>query len=635
MLSSLRDLLRTRAALGLFALLIIAMAGWGVNDLFAGRLGTDLAKAGPRSLTLEDFDRALETYIRNERSENERIVTRAEAVEAGVVDQLFAFSASRTASLGFAERVGASASDAAVLERIREQEAFAAPETGAFDLATYRAILRNNNFTPAEFERDTKDRLTLDYLRNATAAALQVPDILTRPQAYYMAENRKVAWFTVEAAAAGEPADPSEEDLQAFYDERRAAFEVPERRALSLLYLSPDDFIHQVEVPAEDIEAVYDERKATVYAEPGRRRFIEVVAESEAAARDALGRLAGGAAAESLQREGILAVETREAFERDIALEALAEELFALQASPGQVLGPFERNGLHIVARLEEIIPGTPQPFEEVEPLIREELARADAEFLYVEALERLPRLVGAGYDIERISEETGVPTLRYVPVDARGRHAGGLTILPLIQAEGLLDQAFDLEAGDVTDPFELETGTFLAGIRAVIPARQPDLAEVRERVEGAWRASRRGEALQTLAESLKARIDEGALTLDEAARSVGATLTRPDPSISRANFEIGLPPQAVGPVFSATEGEVLLVPGPGNGQVTLVRVEAINPPSDIEMQVLGQNVGALLDEALANDLFQALEVEIRESIAFEENRRALEGYKAGILDQQ
>ncbi len=635
MLSSLRDLLRTRAALGLFALLIIAMAGWGVNDLFSGRLGTDLATAGPRSLTLDDFDRALETYIRNERAQNERTVTRAQAVESGVVDQLFAFSASRIASLGFAETVGAGASDAAVLERIRAQEAFAAPETGAFDLSTYRAILRNNNFTPAEFERDTKDRLTLDYLRNATAAALQVPDSLTRPQAYYMAENRKVAWFIIEASAAGEPAEPTQDDLQAFYDARRAAFEVQERRALTLLYLSPDDFIHQVEMSGEDIQAVYDERKATVYAEPGRRRFVEVVAESAAAARDALGRLAGGAPADSLQREGILGVETREAFERDIALEALAEELFALQARPGQVFGPFERNGLQIVARLEEVIPGTPRPLEEVEPLIREELARADAEFLYVEALERLPRLVGAGYDVERIAGEIGVPTLRYVPVDARGRRADGLTILPLVQADGLLAQAFDLQAGEVTDPVEQDSGTFLAGVGSVIPARLPELDEVRGQVEGSWRASRRGEALQTLAESLKARIDSGALTLDEAAQSIASALNRPDPSISRANFEIGLPQQAIGPVFAAADGEVLLVPGPGNGQVTLARVEAINPPSDIEMQVLGQNVGALLDEALENDLFEALEVEIRETMDFEENRRALESYKAGILDRQ
>jgi peptidyl-prolyl cis-trans isomerase D len=75
MLTMMRNLLSSKLGLGLFGLIIIAMAGWGVTDIFSGGLGTNLAKAGSRDLTLERFETQVEQYLRVQRQSDGEIVS--------------------------------------------------------------------------------------------------------------------------------------------------------------------------------------------------------------------------------------------------------------------------------------------------------------------------------------------------------------------------------------------------------------------------------------------------------------------------------------------------------------------------------------------------------------------------------
>ena len=84
----------TQTILGKFiAMIIIAgMAFWGVDQVFnqvRNGLGSDLLAAGRSSVTVDAFDRRIEVMLRNVNQQSDDPITKEQAIERGMVDQVF------------------------------------------------------------------------------------------------------------------------------------------------------------------------------------------------------------------------------------------------------------------------------------------------------------------------------------------------------------------------------------------------------------------------------------------------------------------------------------------------------------------------------------------------------------------
>jgi len=639
MLTMMRNLLSSKLGLGLFGLIIIAMAGWGVTDIFSGGLGTNLAKAGSRELTLERFETQVEQYLRVQRQSGGEIVSRRDAVEQGVMDQLFNIEVARSAVLGFGERIGANASDSRVEEEIRGIEAFQSPATGQYDHELYQRYVRQSNMSQSAFNESIRDDLTLGYLQEAATAATGVPDSFARLQATYLGESRKVAWMVLGRDDLDAPAPPTEDALRSHYAENTSTFEIPERRRIAQVRISPDDFRHKVEVDEEMLRSTYDAQLERRFSEPDSRRFLEIVATSEAAARDILGRLAAGAGPEDLADEQINSVQERTARRRDLASEVLAEELFGPRATPGIVAGPAKRGQVWLVARLEAVIPGDPIPFEYVRGDIRETYVTRAAEDLYRQAMDDLFDQIGAGLTLSQIARELGVPLMRLTPLGRNATVAGGEEMAGLVYSPEILSTAFKLDPGEVSDPIEPDTDegqeTLLVQVNEVLPARTPEFEDVRARVAEAVTAQNAREKLDKAAAQIKARIEEGETDLAAAAAELGVEVTRPDREITRSNYQIGLPSQALVPVFEGEAGDVIVSPAQQPGQQAIIVIEAAAQPDETELSVLAPVVEGEIASALESDLEAALQSEIRQAMTLETNPSALDAYKQSIMERQ
>ncbi|MEM7767864.1 MAG: SurA N-terminal domain-containing protein [Pseudomonadota bacterium] len=636
MLTMMRNMLRSKFSGLLFLLIIISMAVWGTTDIFAPSTGGNIIKAGDRALTVRDIDRTLEFFLSRQRNEGGTVLTREQAVEQGVIDQLFAVEASRTANLGYASQIGAVATDAAVLADIQKTPAFQSEITGAFDLDTYRLALRRADLTPTLYEQDVKDAMTLSYISGAANGALQPPSILGRIRAIQLAETRTVSWFTVDADTVGPIEPPSDADLAAYYEANQAVFGVPELRTVDVISLSADDFVHQVAVPDEDLQTFYEATKAQRFSTPEQRSFTEVVASNEADARILFGKMAGGASLSESTDPELVSLSERTALRSDLVIEALAEGLFAPTSREGSVVGPVEQDGLWIVARLNAVIPGDPFPFEDVRSTIAGELAVTEAEGLYFNATAEIQSLIGAGLSLREMAEQLGVPVIRRLPIAENGRTREGGPYLGLTDAPELVEEIFGTPEGFVTNPVEYgENVTLIAEVQAIAEAYTPPLEEIREQVEARYRAETMNTAVQALADDLRERVVSGAVDFEAAADGVGRDLVVPDQAISRANFDVGLPPSSLQAVFSASEDNVITAAGPLPGQVTLVRVNTITAPTDEEIEFLSGAELPRLTSALQNDMLAALDSQVRDAVGFEANTAALEAYKTSIATPQ
>ncbi|MAN75299.1 MAG: hypothetical protein CME85_07055 [Henriciella sp.] len=628
MLTMIRNMLRSKLAGLLFLLIIVAMGAWGVTDVFSGGIGGNLAAAGDTELTESRFDQEVERQLRSATDDRGRAISKAQAAERGFIDQIFQRELLQTTLYAYGSELGAAATDEAVLDTIRGDSAFQT-ETGTFDPAIYRGLLSQNGFSPSSFEAFLRRDLTINRLNRAVSAALQVPGPLAQLQAAYSGEARKAQWFFLSYEDLPAPEPVTDEDLTAFYTERQAALENPQRRRVSLLHLTVDDFLNQSEFTEDELRAYYESVKARDYSAPDTRTWTEFIFESEEAARSQLGRIAGGADPSTIT--GLVNSSERTGQQTSLSNRALADRLFGATASPGGIFGPVESGAYYTVARLESITPGAVDPFEDVRAEIVDVLSREQAIGLFYDSITRLDNLIGTGASLEEIGKDMGTPVLSFAPVDQSATTQNGRRVSALLQDPAIMQRAFELTEGSKTSRFGQEENAFILRVDEVIEPFTPDLDDIRDELRAGLESQRRSEALSEAAQELKQRIESGDITFEAAAAQYEAPVSAPDAFITRNPGEnSGIPPMLANGIFSLREeGNVLTAPLRTGDAVALIQLTGIDRSALSAAPATG--VQSELEAAIATDLFRAFVSDIQREIELKVNQDALASYKARV----
>ncbi|MEM5517490.1 SurA N-terminal domain-containing protein [Henriciella sp. AS95] len=630
MLTLIRNMLRTKLAGLLFLLLIIAMGAWGVTDVFSGGIGNNMAVAGNTRLTEAQLDQEIERELRTATDDRGRAISKAQAVEQGIVDQIYQRELFRTTMMAYADKLGATATDNAVLKIIREDPSFAS-DTGNFDPARFNQLLQANGFSIPMFEAFLKRDMTISRLTGASQTALQAPQPIAALQAAYNGELRKASWFILPRSALPPAEDVTDEDLQTYYDQQKQAFAQPQRRAVSLIQLKLEDFLNQADLTEEDLRAYYEAVKTQQYAGPDTRTWTEFTFATEAEARQALGRIAGGATASTIS--GLANSAERSGPQTSMASAALAERVFGPSAQPGGIFGPVQTGNFFTVARLESIQPGEVEAFETVRDDITDSLSREQAIGLYYDSLSRLDNLIGTGAGIEEIAAEMGTPVLSFVAVDRSGVTELGLAPSILRADPEILTRAFDLTEGAKTARFGQDETAYMLRVDAIEEARTPEFDEIRDDLRTVVQAQRNSELLGNSARQIKSDIEAGTMTFADAAAEYDSTISSPDTAFTRrTNNASAIPPQFVAGVFSlAEEGDIYIAPMQNRDEVAIVQLVAIDRASAEEMNAMATASGQQIVQQLVNDVFEAFATEIQKDVELEVNQRSLESYKSRV----
>lgn len=630
----------TQSFLGkVIAMFIVAgMAFWGVENIFnqvRNGLGSDLMAAGDASVGVDAFDRRIEMLLRNVNQQSDTPISKEEAVQRGMVDQVFALDQSQTRKLGYAGKIGVKPSTEAVIAELKKVDAFKNPLTGELDLATYQRVLAQNGFSQTEYENQVKSDLTLAVLQNGANAGLVAPGVLKSIQARYLAESRDVAWFVLDAASVPKPDAPTEEEVLAFYNENLDALKQPERRAIDMLKISADDFVSKVEVSEQEIATIYEAGKSERFSEPEQRTYVELMFDTRDAARSAFGALAGGADPSTLQ--GVVSRESKTVMKDNVPDLLLRDAMFGPGKQSGALFGPKDMgDGRWLVARLVSVQPGAVYPFETVSEQIRNDLARERATQLLYETLDELDRSVNAGYDLTQISSEIGVPIMSFEAVDKNGYTKDGLPMIGLIEAKDAFNQAFEMNVNDTSSQFTSEDATYVTATRKIVPPSTPEFDEVKDDVRAALVMRNEGQAVQNLVNDIKERIESGASTLDAEAKSSKSVIEAPPGPVTRMNAEeSGLPNTAIGGIFAGKAGEVFTYPNRTGDKYMVVQLKAINDPSPDDLAMADASAYSALNASLNSDMQAALEAEISNAIKLRINNAGLNAYKASITTDQ
>ncbi len=570
----------------LMGLLIASLGGFGVTN-FNGSVGS-VGSVGDRRIEVTDYARALRQEMDAFSAQIGQPVTFAQAQAIGL-DRRVREGLVTTAALdNEAARVGLSVGDARVAAEIMGLEAFQGV-TGAFDRETYSFTLERNDMTEATFETRIREDLSRSLLQGAVVGGFTAPAPVVATLQAWLGERRGFSLLRLTEADLPDPvSDPSEADLQAYYEANPDAFTALEARRITYAALLPEMLTDEVQVDEAALRAAYDAR-IDEFVQPERRLVERLVFPTDAEAEAARARLDAGESFETLVAERGLSLPDVDLGEQSLAdLGAAGEAVFA-RTEPG-VAGPLPSDLGPALYRMNGILNAQETPFEEARDILAPEQLADAARRAIAGRIDQIDDLLAGGATLEDLEAEAGMQlgTVDYAPgVDA-----------PMVGYAAFRAAAEAIGEGDFPEVIELEDGGIVAlRLDEVIPPTLRPFDEVAQAVTEGWRASAVTSALAARAAEVQAAVEGGA--------SLGGFgIVDVTQSMPRDGFIEGAPETLLSDIFRMEAGALQVVASPElTGVVRLDSIQPADPASPEAVQVRDA-LDAQLAQQIAQDAF-------------------------------
>lgn len=626
-----RKFAKSKWAAGLLLIPLAISLAVFLPDSFGngGLSGGVLSRIGGREVRVTEVERDTQRMLDDIRVNEGKVMTPAEAVQEGRVQQIINQLEIQNTLLAYADKTGVRASEAS-LKPYLERNKILVNEFGKLsrDALLYQASQRRQS--PREFEQFIRDILTQEYVQAAAGAAMEVPAVLSEPWVNYLGESRTFSLAAVSASTTAAPAEPTEAELQGWYDAHKQQFQQPERRRISVLTYSPDDFLDQVKLTDEQVRAEY-EKRIKDYSTPETRVLVEFESPNRNAVQAFVDLTAQGIAPEQAlaqtQAQGVTRKETA-VKPADIADEKYRDFVFAMpigkvNAAPVQMKEGEPWRAIMV----QSSTPGVATPFEQVADKVRRDVAWNDAVGLFEASADPFRDAAG-GQPLEDIGKQFGVPVISLAAIDGQARTIYGDQSEIMAKNQDALRQLFTLAAGDMTNVFEGDNVRSMFRLDEVVAPYTLAFADVKDRVKLAFMAEKAVEARNTAANAMVAAVQAGT-PFDKAAAASKLTLLPPLTTERGANPQID--PAVLSAAFALKPGEVAVVRGRDNNP-WVARVEKIEKAKPEVVAILKGQLGDQVSQSLLQDLNEVFVRGLRAQVDYKRDDKAVEAYLKGLV---
>ena len=584
------------------ALISLPFAFFGVESYVRNAgTGDNVAKIGDVKITPQQFQQAL-------RDQQERLRAQMggefdpkmfdnplarKAILDDLVDQrLLMLEASKKRMF---------AGDEAIRQTIAGIDAFKID--GKFSAERYEAALRSQGMTPAGFEAQLRQDLTLQQLAGGVAQSGIISRSVSGRVLALQTEKREVQEYRLDLGRYLDQVKLADDAARKFYDGNASQFQTPEQAQAEYVVLSMDSIGAQLSVTDAEVKAWYDGHKERFQqAEERRASHILIAAEK-------LGKDKAKARAEALLQEvgkapasfAELAKKNSDDpgsaakggdlgfFGRGMMVKPFEEATFRLKE--GEISGVVESDfGFHII-KLTGIHAAKEKPLAEVRGEIEAELKKTAASRKFAEAAETFSNMVYEQADsLQPVAEKFKLTVQKSGWLGRQPNPANG----PLAN-EKLLSALFSddsVKNKRNTEAVETAANTLVA---ARIVDYKPATLQPFESVQASIDTLLKRQEAQAMAKKDgEARLE--ALKKGEDKLGWGGAKL-----VSRMDARL-IPQPAAPAVFRADTGKLPAyvgaeLPGAGYGLFKITRVEAGEALDEARKQALLRQLGTLLTQ--------------------------------------
>lgn len=299
MLKALSRLERTRnivillfAILMAVSLVIFYAPGRSAGGLDPTKNTEVVAKVGSRKVTVADIARVRENYTR-------MFGSRVNLAQLGGNKRFLDGLIGRHVIAQEAERLGLSASDAELAEKIRKRYVDASGVFVGFD--RYKELVVAQYGDIESYENEVRDQIAQDKLRAFVTASVNVSDAEVEEEFKRRNTSFDVSYIAVAADKLAEKIQPSDEDLRSYYESHKNEYRFTEpQKKVRYVFINTEKVGSTLQIPDEDLKTQFESLQPQ-FKEAGvkvQQIFLKVVrkdldAQVEQKAKDLIAKLRG------------------------------------------------------------------------------------------------------------------------------------------------------------------------------------------------------------------------------------------------------------------------------------------------------------------------------------------------------
>jgi peptidyl-prolyl cis-trans isomerase D len=463
-------------------LIILTFAFFGVDAYFrgGGAAADEVATVGDSKITVQEFatsvrraqDR-MRAQAQGQQSQQMNAYLNSPEFRQAVLDEMI----ERRVLLQQAAKAGMAVSEEELRSAIASVQAFYG-EDGNFSIERYEQLLRAQNLTPAQFERQIEQDILLGRIRNTVAGTAFMPDKVVERLVRIREQEREVSQLVISPVDFRGQIEVTPEEAKQYFEENKSLFRIPERAKLEYLVLTPEVAAANVAVSDDELKQVYEQRIAEFQTPEERRaRHILIMVDSDASDEEKAGAEAKASDIyRQLQAEPGRFAELARAnsgdpgsaeqggdlgfFQRGFMVKEFEDAAFAL--SKGEISAPVRTQfGFHII-RIDEIKAVETTPFARVREQLLKEVREDRVQEAYLEAAQTFSDLVYTEYD--SLKPTADALNLTVQQSDWVSPTSGGMN--PLLNNTQLLEAVFSgesLEERRNTEAVEVQPNTMLS----------------------------------------------------------------------------------------------------------------------------------------------------------------------------
>jgi peptidyl-prolyl cis-trans isomerase D len=237
---------------------------WGIQNYLGGGKEAPLVTVGDKEFFQRDVSQAYQQYAQNlagmKFDENS---IKKQAIEKLIRDEVL---------LQHVQDEKLLVSDEAARRFIQTLEYF--QKDGKFDKTQYQTLLSSQGMSSDEFVARIKKALVMEQFQKAIVDSSFVTQ--TEVANYFKIQNQKrdLEYLTIPLAPSSQA--PSEEEINAYYQQHQDAYQTEEQVAIDYVELSLDKLAAEVKPTEEQLKAYYEEQKAQ-FSSKERRRISHIL----------------------------------------------------------------------------------------------------------------------------------------------------------------------------------------------------------------------------------------------------------------------------------------------------------------------------------------------------------------------
>lgn len=589
-------------------LLAASFAVFGVSaSIFSGP-GSSVISVGETTVDVLDYRLAYSNQVNAISRQLGTQITTAQAANFGVPQTVLNNLTSGAVLDENTRKMGLGISKEKLAEMIGDDTSFH-DASGNFSRFQLQSVLRQIGMSEDQYLKNRTSVAVRSQLIQGVAQNTKLPDVFYEILGKSRAEKRIFEYATITANDIVPITEPSDSELQTFYDDNKINYQAPEYRKVTIVKLQAADIADEAGVTKDEIEAEYEVTK-TIYTKPETRDIQQLVFTDRTKAEAVIKRIKAGVSYDDIiaeQKKTTADVSLGNLAKTGISDNNIADAAFALPLN--EVSDVVDGLFGAVIIRVVEINPQSIKPLADVESDLRKTIALRLALDSIDDTHDKIVDDRAAGETLIDAAKLSNLTVRNIETIDSTGRDINGALIKNLPEIRKLIADIFSTAEGVEAAPTPIGADGYVwFEVEKIIETRLKPLNEVKAEAITDYKAEETDKAVEALAISVQEKLTSGMsfeTILKDITKSedVSARIQK-SASLLRTDTSADLNGSAVRSGFSIKKGKTSVSDNNDTtGKIVLTVSEIIvGEKQDIKQANKDQQ-----DGALQNDLLTAL----------------------------